>query len=233
MKFLILLFKKFLFVYSINAQLSIAEISSLLKNNASIDTILYLLDRDDFSMHNFNLRTIDGNHRQLIGSFETEIGQCDFLLQQNEKGIYLAVINRISYKNNQQYFQNVLLLIDSSGFNEYNLIHHKEYNIAVDSNALKKFQIIEYGIACGFNGKPTEQFLTMKRLCSTKNLRLLRQWVQNFDYETKVLGATGLLVLEQKGIKLSDNDKKMIAHLKKLNIVLAAQELLLNIPLIY
>jgi hypothetical protein len=47
---------------------------------------------------------------------------------------------------------------------------------------------------------------------------MLRKWIQHFDYETKILGATGLLILQQKGIKLTDSDLEIIEHLRKLNV---------------
>ena len=46
----------------------------------------------------------------------------------------------------------------------------------------------------------------------------LRNWIHDNDYEKKVTGATGLLILERKGMILTNDDIVKIEHLRNLDL---------------
>lgn len=198
----------------LKAQVSVEKIISLIKESKSIDTVQkYIESAGPFRFWDLTRRKIDGGHEQLVGD-----GDYSMLLQQDEEGIYLAVINRIPYDETRDSITNVLFEVVPSRFSHFAAIHDSIYHGVTSSLSYKHFTANTYGIICGSSAEQTPVITQMVSFVNEQDTSSLRNWVCDNDYEKKVTGATGLLILERKGMTLNNDDVGKIEHLRDLNL---------------
>lgn len=193
---------------------------NFLKNSQSFDSAYITLLNENSGADRPIIRTIDGKHRQLIAQTISSKGYYNILIQEDSIGVYLTVINEIQENKDKKVIKNVVLKIDSARFNNFLSIHNKTYQSALSANLYKNFSVNRYGRACGWGGMPTEKFSEMMYVCLRGSIGAitLRNWLKDYDYETKIMGATGLLILQARGAKLTDDDIETIEHLRQLNL---------------
>jgi hypothetical protein len=198
---------------SLQAQSITEKIKLLVKKKTSVDSVYRFLGQQGFDVSENIIRPIDAGHDQLIAEYgESEI--YNLLLQGDAAGIYLMVINRIDYTKTRNK-KNILFEYDSARLQQFLSVHDSIYQTSTPIGLFKDFEVNRYGSACGFPGAPTPKFPAMMLFTKSNNTVSLRKWLQSPDYETKVLGATGLLILRQKKNRLTMEDMEITDHLKK------------------
>ncbi|HWR32232.1 MAG TPA: hypothetical protein VN451_01800 [Chitinophagaceae bacterium] len=198
----------------LKAQDSVEKIISLIKKSKSIDLVQkHIGSAGHFRFWNLTRRKIDGGHEQLICA-----GDYNMLLQQDDKGIYLAVITRTLYSKTKDSILNILFEIIPSRFNRFAAIHDSIYHSVTSSLSYKHFIANRYGVACGSSAEQTPAIRQMVSFVKEYDTSSLRNWICDNDYEKKIIGATGLLILERKGMTLNNDDVAKIEHLRNLNL---------------
>jgi len=109
---------------------------------------------------------------------------------------------------------------NKSAISSYTKQHRQLYKLKVTSREFRKDlskQII-FGFGCSHSGNyyPPEAKKMMKYVL-TKNQVRLSKWAKRINPELQAYGASGLLRLENSGNKLSDQELKIINHLKERN----------------
>jgi len=206
--------------YGLEAQLTIKKINHLLNRKKPIDAIYRLCksNKEDPFLICIK-RTVDGGHTQIIARIKDYDKYYDILVQENGKKGYLAVINEMIYKKGADILlKNILFKIDSLHLTSFVAIHDSIYNSLLKIDSFKTFSIKQYAAACGSGGVASPEFAEMTDLVSRYDTTSLIKWIQHFDYESKIMGATGLLILQKKGIQLNNSTLAIIVHLKKLNV---------------
>ncbi len=200
----------------LRSQNKIAEVKSFIKNK---DTGLYALKQvvspgSDPFINQF-IRVIDFNHDQLVGHF----GDCnhyyDLLAQQDSIGIYLIVITKVSYNKKTGYnTKPVIFWRDTARLSSFLTKFNSLYHSTLNENSVRSFRFHRFGRACSVSGAPTERFAEMQKLVAGNDQVSLKQWIRAFDYETKVIGAFGLLKLQKAGMQIGKEDQEIISRLR-------------------
>jgi hypothetical protein len=133
--------------------------------------------------------------------------------------IFGIASNQVGTRRNNQtsYFNNVELELLLKKHNQF-----YESEITKDDFTQNILTLHVYGHHCGEEGTENPSYfyggISYKK---SKNKKLFQNWLKSFNLELQTYGVEGLEYLnEHKGLKLSDSEKDMIAHIKERNSLL-------------
>lgn len=219
---LILILLQLFSLYTLHAQPTIEKVYRFLENKREIDGVERLLNKIEMTFSNPIKRKIDGGHTQLVAEMESDGEYYSILLQQDKAGIYLAVINEVKPAEKGWIKRNTYFRVDSTRLLHFIAVHDGIYQSSNSIDQFRLFSFNRYGFACGSGGSPTPKNALMNSLISINDTGALKKWMTDFDYETKILGATGLLILQQQGIGIDSASLAIINHLKALALPINA-----------
>tara|TARA_R110002051_G_scaffold269644_1_gene329859 strand:- start:245 stop:985 length:741 start_codon:yes stop_codon:yes gene_type:complete len=211
-----------IYIQSVNGQNNVTELKSFIEKIEKADSILEKIKKASFQ----NL--------DVIGVYSELDREIDFGFQQHRikvlpiSGLDLK-LNFISkngviiygwiseYKSNSKKHQNIEPFKESADFLEQYLSKHNEfYKSDFDQLDFENQILSEYivGFGCGFTGdeisKESKQTL---KYSENKNVDKLNEFLISIAPELQTLGTIGLLKIG----KISDEQKKIIQHLKNRN----------------
>lgn len=162
------------------------------------------------------LRKIDANHRQLI--IENSRG-LNILLQEDSLGIYLISVGKAQRCGQEGKSENIFFKTDTARLNYFIFRHDSIYGGKTTVEMFKNYKIDRFGPACFSSGMPSDGYREMKLLVSNQDSSGLKAFIKQPNYELKVIGVIGLLLLERgSGICVEEKYNQIIKHLRLLKM---------------
>ena len=169
-------------------------------------------------------RPLDFGYKQLILEFEIEYGSSyvqNFricLLIDSKDSIVLGVLQTLM--DSEKPLRSKTFRFNKQKSKIYKSLHEDLYQINFSKGEFKKqiTKIRVYGFGCGSIGNyyPPEA-LKMLKYVHESHYRKLSHLLRQINPELQAYGVLGLMKLKKKGIIISQEDIKIIEHLKKRN----------------
>lgn len=165
-------------------------------------------------------REIDFNYRQVIYYLRQECFEFEVYIILRNDTVAIGKVQELDYFHDSKVIKSSFFKLQPQIVDTYLENYFSHYRTKVSRqkfiNQMTKLEI--YGFACGWgrNYYPKQAKMT-KKYVDTKNYKQLSKMLRSPIPEIKTYGARGLVQLERNGFKLSDADKIILDHYKKVN----------------
>ncbi len=155
-----------------------------------------------YTLHLEKILEVNGN------SFRPKYYQLRFLLNNTDSTIFFVNLIQTDSRLGE-YEKRVFLDFDSTQFETYFAIHDSIFNTVTPRNFVNPPFIGAnyYGPMCSLHG--SLQYDEMMIHINNNRKDVFVEWLKSFNIENKVYGAHGLYFLQKKGVKLTEEEKKL------------------------